>query len=179
MITGHGLPWCSSSSSPTGSGCAIRLDPSRWIIRAAITSSLSDRNRVSVRPENPRVVGQGQEQVPGLRPLDEPVWNRNPRPLGAKPHEECVPPAGDKAIDVLADSNSQDIERGQGNEVRRNGLYPTPGCGGPEARCADRSTDEDEARAHGRERSRQDLFAPAVRPERIRGHVHAHGSGPW
>src|SRR3972149_6796025 len=116
MITGHGLPWCSSPSSPTGPGCAIRLDPVPWIIRTVITSSLSDPNDASVRPEHPRVVRERQEQVPGLRPLDEPIWDRDPRPLGAKSHVERVPPVGDKAIDVRADSNSQHVERTTRND---------------------------------------------------------------
>src|SRR3989442_10056371 len=110
MMTGQGLPWC-SSSSPEGSGCAIRLVPPAWISRAAITSSVSHPNESSVRTEHPRIVGETQEQVTGFRPLDEPVRDGNPRPFGAKSHGKCVLREGDKSIDVRADSNSQEIER--------------------------------------------------------------------
>src|SRR6267378_7572135 len=110
MMTGQGLPWC-SSSAPAGSGCAIRLVPPSWIIRAAITSSVSDSDWSSVRTEHPRIVGEAQKQVAGLRPLDEPNRDGNPRPLGTKSHGMCVLQEGDKSIDVRADSNSQEIER--------------------------------------------------------------------
>src|SRR5438094_6756810 len=115
MMTGQGLPWC-SSSSPAGSGCAIRLVPPSWISRAAITSSVSDPNESSVRTEHPRIMGEAQEQVAGFRPLDEPVRDGNSRPLGTKSHGKCVLREGDKSIDVRADSNSQEIER----SLRRN-----------------------------------------------------------
>src|SRR5712692_1861237 len=42
MMTGHGLPWCSSSPSPATSECAIRPRPARWIGQGAITSSSCD-----------------------------------------------------------------------------------------------------------------------------------------
>src|SRR5688500_8354598 len=77
-----------------------------------MTSSLSRAGRISVRAEHPWVVGEGQEQVSGLRPRDEPLWDWNSRPLGAKSHASCLPPAGDKCIAVRADFYSQDIERG-------------------------------------------------------------------
>src|SRR5437879_5483868 len=110
MMTGQGLPWC-SPSSPAGSGCAIRLVPPSWISRAAITSSVSHPNESSVRTEHPRIMGEAQEQVAGFRPLDEPVRDGNPRPLGTKSHGKYVLREGDKSIDVRADSNSQEIER--------------------------------------------------------------------
>src|SRR5205809_41402 len=189
MMTGQGLPWC-SSSSPAGSGCAIRLVPPSWISRAAITSSVSHPNESSVRTEHPRIMGEAQEQVAGFRPLDEPVRDGNSRPLGTKSHGECVLREGDKSIDVRADSNSQEIER----TLRRNGsgqrrcadacqcrdgrdsehwlvctdetAYSRGSNGGVvldfDARC---SKDEDEARPHGRGRSRQDLSRPAVGPQ--------------
>src|SRR2546421_504434 len=189
MMTGQGLPWC-SSSSPEGSGCAIRLVPPSWISRAAITSSVSHPNQSSVRTEHPRIMGEAQEQVAGFRPLDEPVRDGNSRPLGTKSHGKCVLREGDKSIDVRADSNSQEIERtlrrdGSGQrrsaDARRGGdgrdsehslvctdetAYSRGSNGGVvldfDARC---SKDEDEARPHGRGRSRQDLSRPAGRPQ--------------
>src|SRR5206468_12854865 len=65
----------------------------------------------SVRPEHPWIVGESQEKVAGLRPLDEPVRYRNSWPLGTKSHEDDVIPWRDKVIDVRADSNSRYIER--------------------------------------------------------------------
>src|SRR5207244_9513438 len=110
MMTGQGLPWC-SSSSPAGSGCAIRLVPPSWISRAAITSSVSHLNQSSVRTEHPRIMGEAQEQVAGFRPLDEPVRDGNSRPLGTKSHGKCVLREGDRSIDAHGVYNYQEIER--------------------------------------------------------------------
>src|SRR5438309_11468399 len=101
MMTGQGLPWC-SSSSPAGSGCAIRLVPPSWISGAAIISSVSHPNQSSVRTEHPWILGDAQEQVAGIRILDEQVGDGYTRLSGKQSHGKCVLHIGDSVIDRRA-----------------------------------------------------------------------------
>src|SRR5207247_2326921 len=60
-------------------------------------------------------------------------------------------------------------------EGRRQFGRNTHGWGSPQVCKAERPTDEDKARAHGRERSREDVPRPTVRHERIRRRVPPNG----
>jgi hypothetical protein len=65
----------------------------------------------SVGTENPRIMGQGQKQIAGLRPLDEPIGHGDPWPLGTKSHRMWFLREGDKGIDIGADFYSWETER--------------------------------------------------------------------
>jgi hypothetical protein len=69
-------------------------------------------------------MGQGQEQVAGLRPLDEPIGHADPRPFGAKSHETWFLREGDKGIDIGADFYSWKTERVQNAERIREDRVP-------------------------------------------------------
>src|SRR5947199_8626514 len=83
--------------------------------RARITSS--GFRAESVWSEDPWVMGEGQEEVAGFRPLDEPGRHRDPWPFGTNSHEDNVTSLRDKSIDVRADSISRHIESSDIQEV--------------------------------------------------------------